>query len=222
MALFLIAFWGLILPSFEQTLLDRKREMIRELTNTAWSVLAAYHADERVKARARRVPKSRYKTGTAYLRDLRGHAAIEELITVDDLDVLMLRNDPSEDKGNRTWAQSAGIDFGRIAMRHGVIVVNDPNGLAKASTSSGAWPSSRISATQATSSPRSNRSMAASSPRSWPTENTARVPGSSPYVRASRWAQPTCMTPGRSLLSNSSGRSMQPVATTTLFERISM
>ncbi|MGD8684622.1 MAG: DUF294 nucleotidyltransferase-like domain-containing protein, partial [Chloroflexota bacterium] len=47
MALFLIAFWGLILPSFEQTLLERKREMIRELTNAAWSVLAAYEADER-------------------------------------------------------------------------------------------------------------------------------------------------------------------------------
>ena len=47
LALFLIAFWGLIVPSFEQTLIDRKREMIRELTNSAWSVLAAYEADER-------------------------------------------------------------------------------------------------------------------------------------------------------------------------------
>jgi PAS domain S-box-containing protein len=47
MALFLVALWGLILPSFEQTLVERKREMIRELTNAAWSVLAAYEADER-------------------------------------------------------------------------------------------------------------------------------------------------------------------------------
>ena len=47
LALFLVAFWGLILPSFEGTLIDRKREMIRELTNSAWSVLAAYEADER-------------------------------------------------------------------------------------------------------------------------------------------------------------------------------
>jgi CBS domain-containing protein len=46
MLLFLAAFWGLILPSFEQTLLERKREMIRELTNSAWSVLAAYERDE--------------------------------------------------------------------------------------------------------------------------------------------------------------------------------
>ena len=32
----------------------------------------------------------------------------------------------------RTWAQGAGIIFGRVAMRHGVIVLNDPNGLSKA------------------------------------------------------------------------------------------
>ncbi len=47
LVLFLVALWVLVLPSFEQTLLERKREMIRELTNSAWSVLAAYEADER-------------------------------------------------------------------------------------------------------------------------------------------------------------------------------
>ena len=46
MRLFLAAIWGIILPSFEQTLLDRKREMIRELTNSAWSILASYERDE--------------------------------------------------------------------------------------------------------------------------------------------------------------------------------
>jgi PAS domain S-box-containing protein len=46
-ALFLAAIWGIILPSFENTLLERKREMIRELTNSAWSILASYERDER-------------------------------------------------------------------------------------------------------------------------------------------------------------------------------
>jgi PAS domain S-box-containing protein len=45
-ALFLGAFWGFVLPSVEQTLLERKREMIRELTNSAWSILASYQRDE--------------------------------------------------------------------------------------------------------------------------------------------------------------------------------
>lgn len=69
-------------------------------------------------------------TSDAYLQDL--HRAKRERITVDDLDVLLLRNDPSADQGNRAWAQSAGVIFGRVAMRRGVIVLNDPNGLAKA------------------------------------------------------------------------------------------
>jgi glutathione synthase len=92
----------------------------------------AYDPDENVKARARRVHKARYKTGQAYLRDLQSTKAIRDRITVDDLDILMLRNDPSNEKGRRDWAKTAAIDFGRVAMRHGVIVLNDPNGLAKA------------------------------------------------------------------------------------------
>jgi glutathione synthase len=92
----------------------------------------AYDPDEHIRAQARRVRKRKYKTGQAYLRDLRSAAAIEDRINVDDLDVLMLRNDPSTEKGRREWAKTAAIDFGRVATRHGVIVLNDPNGLAKA------------------------------------------------------------------------------------------
>ncbi|RPH97139.1 MAG: PHP domain-containing protein, partial [Calditrichaeota bacterium] len=43
--LFLTAIWGFMLPSFEQSLLERKRELIHELTNSAWSILASYERD---------------------------------------------------------------------------------------------------------------------------------------------------------------------------------
>ena len=92
----------------------------------------AYDVDEKIHARARSAPKSNYKSSDGYLADLQGKKAKTERITVDDLDILMLRNDPSTDLGLRSWAQSSGIIFGRAAMRHGVIVLNDPNGLAKA------------------------------------------------------------------------------------------
>lgn len=46
-ALFMAAIWIIILPSFERILLERKRDMIRELTNSAWSILASYERDER-------------------------------------------------------------------------------------------------------------------------------------------------------------------------------
>ena len=81
---------------------------------------------------ARTVPRAKYKSGQSYLDDLWSPKAKTEKITVDDLDVLLLRSDPSQDTGHRTWAQTAGIIFGRVAMRHGVIALNDPNGLAMA------------------------------------------------------------------------------------------
>jgi glutathione synthase len=68
------------------------------------------------------------------LKELQGAKAVKQRITVDDLDVLMLRNVPSDDYIKRPWASATATEFGRVAMRHGVIVVNDPNGLAKAST----------------------------------------------------------------------------------------
>jgi len=92
----------------------------------------AYDPDDKVSARARRAPKSRYKTSETYLKDLQGPKAIKDRINVDELDVLLLRNDPASDAVSRPWAASAGIVFGRVTMRHGVAVLNDPNGLAKA------------------------------------------------------------------------------------------
>jgi glutathione synthase len=92
----------------------------------------AYDPDDSVRARARSVPKKKYATSESYLRDLQGKNAVIRRITVDELDVLLLRNDPATDVSRRPWALGAGIEFGRVAMRHGVIVLNDPNGLARA------------------------------------------------------------------------------------------
>jgi glutathione synthase len=94
----------------------------------------AYDSDEFVRARARTVPKKSYGSHESYFKDLQGPKAVPARITVDDLDVLMLRNVPSDDFIKRPWATTAATEFGRVAMRRGVIVVNDPNGLAKASS----------------------------------------------------------------------------------------
>jgi glutathione synthase len=94
-----------------------------------------YDPDEFIRARARSAPAGRnYKTPESYLADLQGKKSHQDRITIDDLDVLMLRNVPSDDYLRRPWAATAAAEFGRVAMRHGVIVVNDPNGLAQAST----------------------------------------------------------------------------------------
>ncbi|MEF8811345.1 MAG: DUF294 nucleotidyltransferase-like domain-containing protein, partial [Bacteroidales bacterium] len=43
--LFIIAIWGIILPSFKKNLMDRKKEMTLELVNVAWSVLDDYNQE---------------------------------------------------------------------------------------------------------------------------------------------------------------------------------
>ena len=91
-----------------------------------------YDTDEKVHGRAYSVSKSRYVAGKTFLKELQGPKAVRQRVIVDDLDVLMLRNDPSTDTGMRSWAQVAGIIFGRAAMRSGVIVLNDPDALSKA------------------------------------------------------------------------------------------
>ena len=88
----------------------------------------AYNPNDTVGALARFVPPGRY-TASRYVAALKSDKAVDTWITIDDLDVLLLRSNPSV---QHAWAQSAGIHFGRLAMRHGVIVLNDPNGLSKA------------------------------------------------------------------------------------------
>jgi glutathione synthase len=90
-----------------------------------------YDSDETLRLRVRSAPGS-YNTEKTLMAAIKGEKAVEELIDIEDLDVLMLRNDPADDAGERPWAQSAGIVFGLMASRRGVLVLNDPEGLAKA------------------------------------------------------------------------------------------
>lgn len=93
----------------------------------------AYDPDEMVHAHARSVPpRKTCPPLEKYFSDLRGKSARVERIVVDELDVLFLRNDPSLDVIDRPWAHNIGIVFGEMAADRGVIVVNDPDGLARA------------------------------------------------------------------------------------------
>ena len=62
----------------------------------------AYDMDEKIRARAHSTAGKKYKSTTTYLKELKSSRARSERITIDDLDILMLRNDPAQDTGNRT------------------------------------------------------------------------------------------------------------------------
>jgi len=68
LALFAIAMFGVFLPAFQRSLLERKREMIRELTNSAWSILAEYERDERAGKLTRAQAQDLARERIEYLR----------------------------------------------------------------------------------------------------------------------------------------------------------
>lgn len=56
----------------------------------------------------------------------------KSIIPIKDLDVLFLRNNPTEENSTRHWAEQAGIAFGRLAQQEGILVLNDAYGLSEA------------------------------------------------------------------------------------------
>ena len=92
----------------------------------------ALDPDNVVRARAIVPPRRKFKNRATFLKELQGPKSGKERIAVGELDVLMLRNDPSTEPPERTWAANAGLLFSRAALQHGVVVVNDPIGLTKA------------------------------------------------------------------------------------------
>ena len=57
----------------------------------------AYDPDENIKARAYSVPRKTYKTTETYLKALQNKTNVSQRITVDELDILMLRSDPANE-----------------------------------------------------------------------------------------------------------------------------
>ena len=92
----------------------------------------AHRSDGTVAAHARSAGGGRKPRSLAdYLR--RVQAGDEtDTISVDELDVVVMRNDPAEDVVERPWAVTSGVLFGQLSASRGALVVNDPFGLANA------------------------------------------------------------------------------------------
>ena len=101
----------------------------------AWYVGAGdlvYEPIEQLGGHARRASASNGDSLATFLE--RCQSEEPQRITLEDLDVLMLRNDSVEDLHDRSWALDIGVVFGQMAARNGVLVVNDPKRLSTASS----------------------------------------------------------------------------------------
>lgn len=87
--------------------------------------------DDELHLRVRRAPEKRFKNNTSYLKELMENP-VETVLPVRDLDLILLRDNPAKHRPESGWAKPTGAAFGRIAVSQGVVVVNDPSGLAGA------------------------------------------------------------------------------------------
>ena len=89
--------------------------------------------DDRLSVHGRFPPKRKYKSYKEFFAALKDDEACSiDRVDMEEVDVLMLRNDPSIDAQHAPWAMETGILFGREAARRGVIVLNDPDSLGRA------------------------------------------------------------------------------------------
>jgi glutathione synthase len=96
------------------------------LSDFVYDTAGSLHAHATLPAR------DHYAGDDDLLSDIQGRAARTERICVDELDVLLLRSDPAEELGDRSWAPVSGLLFAQLAAANGVIVLNDPTHLTDA------------------------------------------------------------------------------------------
>jgi signal-transduction protein with cAMP-binding, CBS, and nucleotidyltransferase domain/predicted metal-dependent phosphoesterase TrpH len=97
-ALFVIFLFRVLIPSFEDRLLERKRDTIRELTNVAWGILAEYDADAR---EGRMTMEEARRMAAGRIQDLRYGNEGKDYFWITDLDVRMIMHPYRTDLNGR-------------------------------------------------------------------------------------------------------------------------
>ncbi len=88
--------------------------------------------DDTLSVHGRFLPNKKYQDRQDFFDTMNGKATKVQQVDMTEIDVLLLRSDPSLDAVNMPWAAEAGILFGREAAKRGVIVLNDPDSLGRA------------------------------------------------------------------------------------------
>lgn len=76
--------------------------------------------------------KSEPATPEENLEILQSEKGVRKKFKATELDVLFIRNNPTEEGTDRNWAENAGVAFGRMIQQEGVLVLNDAFALSHA------------------------------------------------------------------------------------------
>ncbi len=85
-----------------------------------------FNRDEGISLRCKKLPKSlKGDTNEAFWSQVQDDTLKKKAIACEKMDVLFLRNNPTEEAADRHWAEHSGIAFGRMIQKSGVLVLND-------------------------------------------------------------------------------------------------
>ena len=85
-----------------------------------------YYSDGRLGMVCRPAPPEGAADQAAFLAAMQGRDAPREVVSSDDLDVLYLRYNPLEGAEQAPWVEDAGLLFGQLAVRQGILVLSHP------------------------------------------------------------------------------------------------
>lgn len=92
-----------------------------------------FYRDKGVLLRCKKVPKNGIDTTVNdFWNAVKKDADSREILPCTAMDIVFLRNNPTEETAERSWAEHSGIAFGQMIKKQGVLVLNDPSGLSQA------------------------------------------------------------------------------------------
>ncbi len=85
-----------------------------------------FHHDEAISLRCKKIPAS-YKGETVeeFWEQVQDDKLKAKPVPSSEMDVVFLRNNPTEETSDRHWAEHSGIAFARMIQNSGVLVLND-------------------------------------------------------------------------------------------------
>ena len=85
-----------------------------------------FHRDEDISLRCKKIPASvKAENVEEFWAQVQDDALKEKVVKSQDIDILFLRNNPTEETSDRHWAEHSGIAFARMIQQSGVLVLND-------------------------------------------------------------------------------------------------
>lgn len=116
-------------PAAATTVIARAAAVLGHTVYMAGVGNLTYRTGEPLGITCRAAPEGGAEDQAAFLQAVQGRDAERVAVGTDGLDVLYLRYNPLEALENAPWAHDAGVAFGEMAVRRGVIVLSHPAGL---------------------------------------------------------------------------------------------